>query len=36
MAEHLIERMTWQEVEAFIAGGVDAVLLPVKSTEEEE
>ena len=34
MAEHRIERMTWQEVEAFIAAGVDAVLLPIGTTEQ--
>jgi hypothetical protein len=28
VTEHLIERMTWQEVEAWIQAGVDAVLFP--------
>ena len=32
--EHLIERMTWQEVEAQIEAGVDAVLLPIGTTEQ--
>ena len=32
--EHLIERMTWQEVEGAIAAGVDAVLLPIGTTEQ--
>ena len=34
MAEHFIERMTWPEVEARIAAGVDAVLLPIGTTEQ--
>lgn len=31
---HLIERMTWKEVEARLATGVDAVLLPIGTTEQ--
>src|SRR5207248_4938697 len=34
VAEHFLERMTWPEVEARIAQGVDAVLLPVGTTEQ--
>ncbi|HZT45338.1 MAG TPA: creatininase family protein [Gaiellaceae bacterium] len=34
MAESFIERMTWPEVEAAIDAGVDAVLLPVGTTEQ--
>ncbi len=34
MAEHLIERMTWEEVDARIKAGVDAVLLPIGTTEQ--
>jgi len=34
VAEHLIERMTWQEVDARIKGGVDAVLLPIGTIEQ--
>jgi creatinine amidohydrolase len=34
MAEHFLEKMTWPEVEAVQAAGVDAVLLPVGSTEQ--
>jgi creatinine amidohydrolase len=34
MAEHLIERMTWEEVDARIKDGVDAVLLPIGTTEQ--
>src|SRR6266508_4603790 len=34
MAEHCIERLTWPEVEERIAEGVDAVLIPIGSTEQ--
>src|SRR6476646_2462830 len=34
MNEHFLERMTWPEVEAVRAAGVDAVLLPIGSTEQ--
>ena len=34
MAEHLIERMTWPEIEARIVEGVDAVLIPIGTTEQ--
>jgi creatinine amidohydrolase len=34
MAEYLLERMTWPEVEARIAAGVDAVLIPIGTTEQ--
>jgi creatinine amidohydrolase len=34
MGEHLIERMTWEEVDARIRAGVDAVLVPVGTTEQ--
>jgi creatinine amidohydrolase len=34
MAECLIERMTWPEVDERIASGVDAVLVPVGTTEQ--
>jgi creatinine amidohydrolase len=34
VAEHLLERMTWPEVDAAIARGVDAVLLPIGTTEQ--
>ena len=34
MREHFLERMTWPEVEAEQAAGVDAVLLPIGSTEQ--
>ena len=34
MSEHLLERMTWQEVDARISAGVDAVLLPIGTTEQ--
>jgi creatinine amidohydrolase len=34
MTEHFLERMTWPEVEAARAGGVDAVLIPIGSTEQ--
>jgi creatinine amidohydrolase len=32
--EHFIERLTWPEVDARIAAGVDAVLIPIGSTEQ--
>ena len=34
VAEHFIERMTWPEVEAAIERGVDAVLIPIGTTEQ--
>src|SRR6478672_4858585 len=34
MREHFLEKMTWPEVEAAQAAGVDAVLLPIGSTEQ--
>jgi len=34
MAEHLIERMTWQQVDERIKAGVDAVLVPIGTTEQ--
>src|SRR5712691_10958830 len=34
MAERFIERLTWPEVEERIAEGVDAVLIPIGSTEQ--
>jgi len=34
MAESLIERMTWEEVAGRIEAGVDAVLLPIGTTEQ--
>jgi creatinine amidohydrolase len=34
MSEHLIERMTWEEVDARLRDGVDAVLIPVGTTEQ--
>jgi creatinine amidohydrolase len=34
MAERFIERLTWPEVEERIATGVDAVLIPIGSTEQ--
>ena len=34
MTEHRIERMTWPEVEARIGEGVDAVLIPIGTTEQ--
>ena len=34
MPEHFLERMTWPEVEEAIAQGVDAVLLPIGTTEQ--
>jgi creatinine amidohydrolase len=34
MREHFLERMTWPEVETARAEGVDAVLIPIGSTEQ--
>ena len=34
MSEHFIERMTWQEVSERQAAGVDAVLIPIGTTEQ--
>ena len=34
MAERFLERLTWPEVEAAIERGVDAVLLPIGTTEQ--
>ena len=34
VAEHLLERMTWEEVDDRIRAGVDAVLIPVGTTEQ--
>ncbi len=34
MTEHFIERMTWEEVDQRIAAGVDAVLIPIGTTEQ--
>jgi creatinine amidohydrolase len=34
MTEHFLERMTWPEVEAVRDAGVDAVLLPIGTTEQ--
>ena len=34
MAERFIERMTWPEVEEAIGRGVDAVLIPIGTTEQ--
>ncbi len=34
MAEHFIERMTWEEVDARLGQGVDAVLIPIGTTEQ--
>lgn len=33
-AEHFLERMTWPEVEAQLSAGIDAVLLPIGTTEQ--
>ena len=33
-AEHFLDRMTWPEVEAGIAAGVDAVLIPIGTTQQ--
>ena len=34
MAQHLIERLTWQQVDERITEGVDAVLIPIGTTEQ--
>ena len=34
MAERFLERLTWPEVEAALAAGIDAVLIPIGSTEQ--
>jgi creatinine amidohydrolase len=34
LAEHFLEHMTWPEVEAALEAGVDAVLIPIGSTEQ--
>src|SRR6266852_361783 len=34
MSEHFIEHMTWPEVDARISEGVDAVLIPIGTTEQ--
>jgi creatinine amidohydrolase len=34
VGEHLIERLTWEEVDARIRTGVDAVLIPIGTTEQ--
>src|SRR2546421_9732312 len=34
MAQHLIERLTWQQVAERITEGVDAVLIPIGTTEQ--
>jgi creatinine amidohydrolase len=34
VAEHFLERMTWPEVDAAIEQGVDAVLIPIGTTEQ--
>jgi creatinine amidohydrolase len=34
VAEHFLERMTWPEVEAAIERGIDAVLIPIGTTEQ--
>ena len=34
MTEHFMERMTWKEVEARLEAGVDAVILPIGTTEQ--
>lgn len=34
MSEHLIERMTWKQVEQRIEAGVDAVLIPIGTIEQ--
>jgi creatinine amidohydrolase len=34
VAEHFIERLTWQQVDERIKGGVDAVLIPIGTTEQ--
>ena len=34
MTERFLERLTWQEVEAAIERGIDAVLIPIGTTEQ--
>jgi creatinine amidohydrolase len=34
VAERFLERLTWPEVDAALAGGIDAVLIPIGSTEQ--
>lgn len=34
VAEHFLERLTWQEVQQRIDAGVDAVLIPIGTTEQ--
>ena len=34
MTQHLIERLTWQQVDERITDGVDAVLIPIGTTEQ--
>ena len=34
MTDHYMEHMTWREVEDVLAAGVDAVLLPIGTTEQ--
>jgi len=34
MSEHLLERLTWPEVDARIREGVDAMLIPIGTTEQ--
>jgi creatinine amidohydrolase len=34
VAERFLERLTWPEVEAALAAGIDAVLIPIGSTEQ--
>ena len=34
MSDRFLEHMTWPEVEAAIRGGIDAVLIPIGSTEQ--
>jgi creatinine amidohydrolase len=34
VAEHFLEHLTWPEVEAALSSGVDAVLIPIGSTEQ--
>src|SRR2546423_8879164 len=34
MTQHLIERLTWQQVDERITEGVDAVLIPIGTTEQ--
>jgi creatinine amidohydrolase len=34
VSEHFIERMTWEEVDTRVKSGVDAVLIPIGTTEQ--